>query len=95
MAYEYWSFSNWSEKLPYTYFGWHVRDFFAYWIQEFGRGGVVVAPGSQRHIPVSDLAMKIEFLNTFHDVAVSAIKCENVENADFWRRIFGDTFPES
>ena len=95
MAYEYWDFSSWSEKLPYTYFDWHVRDFFAYWKNEFSRGGVVLAPGSQRHIQVSDLATNIELFNTFHDIAQSAIKYENQGNTEFWRLIFGEKFPES
>lgn len=92
MACEYWDTSYWSGKPPFTYFDWHVRDFFSYWIQQFNQGGVVVAPGSFRRIPVSDFAMNISFLQDLHRTAECAIASEDQAD-EFWRLIFGAKFP--
>lgn len=93
MAYEFWEASDWSERLPFVYFDWHIRDFFSYWVQEFRRGGVVIAPGSRRQILISELGMNVEFLQTMRDIAEKAIEYADQSSNDFWRLIFGGQFP--
>lgn len=97
MAYEYWQTSKWADESPFLYFDWHIRDFFAYWADEFNRGGVVVAPGTRRCIEISDMGQNVEFFNTLRGIAKEAAECsyESESGSKYWRLIFGDRFPAS
>jgi hypothetical protein len=94
MAFEYWKYSQYADKLPYLYFDWHTRDFFEYWKNEFSNGGVVLAPGTHRRIKVDTQPSMLRFFELYTDIAKKAITyAETSEATEFWRIIYHDQFP--